>query len=464
MTKNNTTANAITNTNTNITNITDTNTTIIDTNTNTNTTITQPPVLESGGDIVQRPSNAVAADSILYPWFIQLLGCCSLFVLTRFNCPIPYAAIMFIWGAIFGIIASTNEEDAIYEDAADSDNRNYIQDSITAWINIDSATLLLVFLPGLIFKDAVEIPINLFQVAIVQIWILSFPMVLVGTAITGVVAMYCLPYESNDPDVYGIWSWLTLGAILASTDPIAVSSVLKTAGASPRLVMHISGESLLNDGSSYVFFTIAANKWYQDLGLTPNVTYDTAWEWTGYFFQMSLGGSLMGMVFGFGLLGVLWELDRRMEKDFDIVQVVMGLTAAYLCYYVCDQMLTMSGVVATVALGVVVNRFGRGMINDEGLMSSYLALADFLLNTLLFALGGTIWGAASFSEYRSARITSTDIGWLLVFYILCFVIRFIQVGLFYPIISRIGLKSNWKEGVFLAYGGLHGSVGVALGL
>ena len=204
-------------------------------------------------------------------------------------------------------------------------------------------------------------------------------MVLAGTDITGVVAMYCLPYESDDPDVYGIWSWLTLGAILASTDPIAVSSVLKTAGASPRLVMHISGESLLNDGSSYVFFTIAANKWYQDLGLTPNVTYDTAWEWTGYFFQMSLGGSLMGMVFGFGLLGVLWELDRRMEKDFDIVQVVMGLTAAYLCYYVCDQMLTMSGVVATVALGVVVNRFGRGMINDEGLMSSYLALVRIFI-------------------------------------------------------------------------------------
>jgi hypothetical protein len=87
-----------------------------------------------------------------------------------------------------------------------------------------------------------------------------------------------------------------------------------------------------------------------------------------------------------------------------------------------------------------------------------------LLNTLLFALGGTIWGAASFSEDKSARITKTDVGWLLVFYILCFVIRFIQVGLFYPIFSRIGLKSNWKEGVFLAYGGLHGSVGVALGL
>ena len=33
------------------------------------------------------------------------------------------------------------------------------------------------------------------------------------------------------------------------------------------------------------------------------------------------------------------------------------------------------------------------------------------------------------------------------------------LGLFYLILSRIGLKSNWK-----AYGGLHWSVGVALGL
>lgn len=43
-------------------------------------------------------------------------------------------------------------------------------------------------------------------------------------------------------------------------------------------------------------------------------------------------------------------------------------------------------------------------------------------------------------------------------------IRFIQVGIFYPVISRIGLKSNWKEATFLAYGGLRGAVGVALGL
>ena len=52
----------------------------------------------------------------------------------------------------------------------------------------------------------------------------------------------------------------------------------------------------------------------------------------------------------------------------------------------------------------------------------------------------------------------------MIFYLLITIIRFIQVGMFYPILSRIGLKSNWKEGIFLAFGGLHGSVGVALGL
>jgi hypothetical protein len=90
--------------------------------------------------------------------------------------------------------------------------------------------------------------------------------------------------------------------------------------------------------------------------------------------------------------------------------------------------------------------------------------AEFLLNTLLFALGGLIWAAISFSSLTTKRVKSEDYGWLLLFYVLMLVIRFFQVGLFYPILSRIGLKSNWKEGAFLAYGGLHGSVGVALGL
>jgi len=120
--------------------------------------------------------------------------------------------------------------------------------------------------------------------------------------------------------------------------------------------------------------------------------------------------------------------------------------------------------VAVVTCGMIVNYFGRGMINDEKLMESYLVLAEYLLNTLLFTLGGVIWASISFEDTLSYQIQWIDWGWLIVLYILVLAIRCFQVAMFYPIFSRIGLKSNWSEAAFLAYGGLRGAVGVALGL
>jgi NhaP-type Na+/H+ or K+/H+ antiporter len=83
-----------------------------------------------------------------------------------------------------------------------------------------------------------------------QLLLLAFPLVLVGTGLTALVGYYVIPYD---------WPWslaATLGAILASTDPVAVGSVLKKAGAPPRLQMHVSGESLLNDGSAVRYVTL----------------------------------------------------------------------------------------------------------------------------------------------------------------------------------------------------------------
>ena len=73
---------------------------------------------------------------------------------------------------------------------------------------------------------------------------MAFPMVLAGTTLTAMVGHYILPYG---------WSWafsMMFGAILSATDPVAVSALLNEVGAPPRLRIHISGESLLNDGSA----------------------------------------------------------------------------------------------------------------------------------------------------------------------------------------------------------------------
>ena len=52
---------------------------------------------------------------------------------------------------------------------------------------------------------------------------------------------------------------LLMGAILSATDPVAVVGLLKELGVSERLSLLIEGESLLNDGTAVVLFTIFFN-------------------------------------------------------------------------------------------------------------------------------------------------------------------------------------------------------------
>jgi hypothetical protein len=186
---------------------------------------------EGGGEPVE---------ATLYPWFVQALGILAFFLLTRYMSWLPYTAVMFALGTFMGAATVRLQ------------NENQLSTSILDfWIPIDSELLLNVFLPGLVFKDAVSLNVHLLQRAMGQCLIFAFPLVLAGAAMTALVAYYVFPYD---------WSWnlsMTFGSILAATDPVAVSALLEQVGSPPRLQMHISGESLLNDGSAmYVFFCV----------------------------------------------------------------------------------------------------------------------------------------------------------------------------------------------------------------
>ena len=408
--------------------------------------------------------NAPASYGILFPWFTETLGVIVFFLLTYWDCiRIPHAAIMFVLGTIMGIGASLR---VAHNDSNDSNDTTIdpLTTSILQWTSINSDVLLLVFLPGLIFRDAIEVNFQMFQTALIQILIMAYPMVLMGTAMTATVAYYVLPYN---------WPWslcMVLGSIMASTDPVAVSAVLKKACAPPRLQQHLSGESMLNDGSAMVFFTIFTQQFLYGIGVTTSDNTETMTVGSGFgiFFRMAFGGFAVGLLFGLILVGMLYQLDRRMEPQYNVLQVVAAISMAYLSYFVADQLWSMSGVTSCVTCGIVARALGKGMIRDEVLMDSYLALVEFLLNTLLFTLGGAVWGTVlggnSSSETETgpaaAMITASDWGYLFIFYILIMVIRFIQIGTFYPLFSRIGLGSSLRESIFLGYGGIRGAVGI----
>lgn len=381
------------------------------------------------------------ADAILFPWFAEVVGVVVLFLLTRFEIPIPFAAVMFVFGTFLGV-------GAVKLQSSDKLTR-----SILMWSEIDSELLLLVFLPGLIFRDAIEVDFNLFAAAFSQILLLAFPVVLFGTILTACAAYYILTFA---------WPFslsMTLGSILAATDPIAVAAVLKKLGAPPRLQMHIAGESLLNDGCAVVLYCIFSRQFFAEAGFDEPITVG---EGINLFFRMVLGGVVVGLAFAAALIFGLNELDRRLEPEYNILQVVAALSAAYLSYYIADGVLEMSGMIACVTTGVACRALGTGLIKDEQLMDAYLKLMEWVLNTLMFTLGGVVWGSVLARSKGEGYFEQKEWGYLVLVYVLVLAIRFVQVATCYPIFSRIGLKSNWQEAVFISFGGLRGAVGVAL--
>lgn len=160
---------------------------------------------------------------------------------------------------------------------------------------------------------------------------------------------------------------MTFGSILSATDPVAVAVLLGELGAPPRLKMHVSGESLLNDGSAYVFYTIFQQRFFYEL-MIPGVGSSIGWgEGFKLFFQLALGGCAIGLAFGLGVVILLFALNRRLSGEDSLAQVVTTITAAYLSYF-SAEVAGCSGIIAVLFLGVTVKSLGITMINSPNLM------------------------------------------------------------------------------------------------
>mmetsp|Transcript_23687 Transcript_23687/g.43507 ORF Transcript_23687/g.43507 Transcript_23687/m.43507 type:complete len:621 (-) Transcript_23687:33-1895(-) len=182
------------------------------------------------------------------------------------------------------------------------------------------------------------------------------------------------------------------------------------------------------------------------------------------FCRMSLGAAAIGLAFGCGLIGILYLLKRRLNEEENVIQVAATLTFAYLTYYTADVICGTSGVIATLTCGVMCKALGSTMINSQEIMANFWSVVEQLLNTLLFGLGGLVWGGIIANGASRVTFDARDWGYLFLFFILIIIIRFFLLASFYPLIKRIGLGANIPETIFLGYGGLRGAVGITLAL
>mmetsp|Transcript_8996 Transcript_8996/g.13898 ORF Transcript_8996/g.13898 Transcript_8996/m.13898 type:complete len:907 (-) Transcript_8996:63-2783(-) len=389
-------------------------------------------------------------DAVFFPWFAQILGIAVYYLLSRYARAIPFTAMMFLIGMAYGVAVEMGTGHGVVAESAE------------IWMKIPGELFLLIFLPGLLYVEAYHVDVHLFLKSFSQLLVFAFPMVLSGTALTALVAYYIFPYE---------WSFdlcMTFGAILCATDPVAVAVLMNELGAPPRLRMHISGESLLNDGSAYVFFNIFKARFLYQLAI-PGVGEKIGWgEGFKMFFQLSLGGMCIGIAFGIGTVLVLYLLKHRLSGEDSVTQVVLTISAAYLTYFSSEHS-HCSGIIGVLFLGLTVKAFGENLVNNTHLMKHFWEITEVLLNTLLFTLAGCVFGgmlvdADKDVEGNDILFEPQDWGYLFLLFLLLLAIRFFLIFAFYPLISNIGIGTDWREALFMSYSGLRGAVGLALAL
>jgi CPA1 family monovalent cation:H+ antiporter len=130
-----------------------------------------------------------------------------------------------------------------------------------------------------------------------------------------------------------------LGAVLASTDPVAVTALGRRLSLPPRVQALVQAESLFNDATSLILFRVAVGIAVAggSVGVGSTIV---------EFLILAVGGTLIGAVIAW-----LVSLLRRSTVD-PVVETVISLVTPYVAFVAAEQAHA-SGVTAVVVASVV---------------------------------------------------------------------------------------------------------------
>jgi len=318
-------------------------------------------------------------------------------------------------------------------------------------VALDPDTVLIVFLPPILFAGAFNLsPRDLWQ-NIRPITLLAVGLVVATTAAVAAVAMALAP---------GI-GWpvaITLGAIVSPPDAIAATAIARRVNLPRRLVIIFEGESLVNDATAltiYRFAVIAAG--------TASGAFDVGAATIG-FVGVVLGGLLIGVVVGLGASRLLSHLDEPP------VEVLITLLIPFVAYLPAES-LGVSGVLAVVTAGLIAGwRSPRVMGSSTRLLAtSTWTMVIFVVNGLAFLLVGlqlrtvarSIEGATGPELLAAAVIVSLTV--VIVRLIWVYPATYLPRWLF-PSIERRDPAPPARVPLILGWGGMRGAVTLAAAL
>ena len=169
---------------------------------------------------------------------------------------------------------------------------------------------------------------------------------------------------------------LMLGSIIAPTDPIAATSILKKFGLPEKVGFLMEAESLLNDGVGVALFVCFS-------GMVAGG------EGPGFFAVMIreiLGAVIIGLV----VCRICFEIFIRTSDKYR--KVFVSLLMVSLSYYLCER-LECSGAISCVVCGVSFSAFcdnakKKGRFEETEVFDSFWETTDILLNSVLYVILG----------------------------------------------------------------------------
>lgn len=234
-------------------------------------------------------------------------------------------------------------------------------------LRIDGHVLLNLVLPPLLYSASLDVSFVSFRRSMPQIRRLGIGLVVVTTAVVGLIAWLIMPSLT-------LPGALLLGAIVAPPDAVSAAAIGRRLGLPRRVMTVLSGESLINDATSLTLYRVfAAILAGATISLGGGV-----WQ----FVVAVVVGVAIGVVAGLGMHQL------RMRISDPVVIGTFGLLAPFGVYAITEH-LGGSGVLGVVAMGLVVGYNAPRTSYATRMQEAPIWLsADFLLEAFVFAYIG----------------------------------------------------------------------------
>lgn len=323
------------------------------------------------------------------------------------------------------------------------------------WDNF--GTIIFYFiLPILIFQAALEIDIKLLWKNIVPIGLLALPLMLVSAIVIATCMYYVIDHATGFPWIAA----LITGALLSATDPAAVLSLLKNTNAPARLSMLLEGESLFNDATAVVMFSLL-------VAIATGIMSESAVdEILLRFVTVFFGGLGVGAIAG--LFTCLMMKIILSTFSFPL----FSLICAYTSFLIAEDLLHLSGVMAVLAAGLTIGKYRRdstlqlydgftqqkltSKLNND-FTEKFWALLSYIAESTIFLLAGVTITLSMFTEQWLAMVIG-------IFAVI--VARVVMVFGLFPILHIVPNVDALplRQQTILAWGGIRGTVTLALAL